>query len=413
MGESEPLRAYGVLLSEAAVQQEALRLGLTRTTKELSEQAKVQARASLIKKGLAKAGGDRERTKDSPANLQREVGGRTNNALTDLGGAVLPICKELLAQVNSAGQGIGDSSRGTRGRSRRGPRTWSPKSGRSSRVPRTSMPRSRSSSGVIGAMIGRSSATSFNLYRDAFGVTFRTIVDLLETAGVAMRNWDAITQIAGIQINQSLTDIGATFQWLGTAAGAFLNWFDANWKSIFADALTVTLTLFQSFGDTLKGQFDQIKGFLSDPLHFEVDFSKFNPVENFKKLAEDLGKVELKTPPLVIPKLELDHAEADRQIAEITEGIGRREAERAARKKQGTTAAAAAGGPAQEEQAAAAADSAAAAVAAPKAGFQDLVSFAKNLQIGGLSGKDNVQNKQLDELKSQNRQLRGMALGIS
>jgi hypothetical protein len=214
----------------------------------------------------------------------------------------------------------------------------------------------------------------------------RGIGSALETAGLAMRNWDSITQIAGIQINQTLSDIGATFQWLETVAGAFLDWFRDNWKSIFADALTVTLTLFQSYGDILKGQFDQIKGFLSDPLHFEVDFSKFNPVDQFKKVVADLSKVELKTLPLVTPKLEFDHREADWQIADITQEIVRREAARPKRDP----------GQAAADQSAAAKEEdqpGPSVPAAPKAQFLDLQTFAKSLQLGALSGKDQVADR--------------------
>jgi hypothetical protein len=391
VGESEPLRKFGVVLNEAAVQQEALRLGLTKTTKNISEQAKVLARASLIKKGLATASGDRERTKDSPANRQREIAGRTTNALTDVGQAVTPIWAELLNQVNSVGTALS----GFVAENKASIKAWAQGVvGDIRGVIAGARDLYASFQEFLGSQSGQllQSVTSFNIYRDAFGVTFRDIGDWLETAGFAMRNWDAITQIAGIQIAQALTDVGARFEWLGTAAGAFLNWFSDNWKSIFRDAFTVVLTYFGSFVDILKGQFEQIKGFLSDPLHFEVDFSKFNPVAQFNKVVADLAKVEFKTPPLVIPRLELDHAESDRQIAEITAGIGQREAERAARKRVSGGAPAAAG--------AAAGAPAAAAEAVPKAPaskpeFTDLQTFAKNLQLGALSGKDDVARKTL------------------
>jgi hypothetical protein len=393
VGESEPLRKFGVVLNEAAVQQEALRLGLTKTTKNISEQAKVLARASLIKKGLATASGDRERTKDSPANRQREIAGRTTNALTDVGQAITPIWAELLNQVNSVGtalsgfvaankasikawaQGVVGDIRGVIAGARELYGSFQEFLGSQS-----------------GALIREGLGGAFTWLRDTVTGVVSGIGSALETAGIAMRNWDAITQIAGIQIAQALTDVGSRFEWLQVAAGSFLNWFADNWKSIFADAFRVVLTYFGSFVDQIKGQFEQIKGFLSDPLHFEVDFSKFNPVSQFNKVVSDLSKVEFKTPPLVIPRLELDHAESDRQIAEITAGIGRREAERTARKRvSGGAPAAGPGGAA----AATAEEAPAPKAPARKPEFTDLQTFAKNLQLGALGGKDKVAERTL------------------
>jgi hypothetical protein len=341
VGESEPLRAFGVLLSEAAVGQEALRLGLTGTTKELSEQAKVLARASLIKKGLAPAQGDRARTQGSSANRQREIAGRTTNALTEAGLAIAPIWSELLNQVNSVGVALG----GFFSENKASISAWA--QGVVGDI-RGVIAGAKDLANSFGEFLGSQSGQSI---REGVGAAFtwlkETVVGVLggigsalETAGFALRNWDAIARIAGIQAGQALTDVGARFGWLQVAAGSFLNWFSDNWKSIFADALRVVLTYFGSFMDQIRGQFEQIKGFLSDPLHFQVDFSKFDPVAQFNKVVDDLSKVEFKTSPLVIPRLELDHAATDRQIAEITAGIGRREADRAARKGAAPTEAA-------------------------------------------------------------------------
>jgi hypothetical protein len=95
VGESEPLRRFGVLLNEAAVQNEALRLGLATTKKEISEGAKVQARSSLIIKGLADATGDLERTEGSFANRLRKISGQITNMLTAVGQNILPIFQSL------------------------------------------------------------------------------------------------------------------------------------------------------------------------------------------------------------------------------------------------------------------------------------------------------------------------------
>ena len=91
VGEAEPLRKYGVLLSEAAVQEEAVRLGIAKVGDKLTEQQKVQARSSLITKGMSDASGDLARTQDGLANRMRELKGRAENFAATVGTALLPM----------------------------------------------------------------------------------------------------------------------------------------------------------------------------------------------------------------------------------------------------------------------------------------------------------------------------------
>ncbi len=79
VGEAEPLRAFGVLLSEDAVKAKAAAMGIQSVHGELSEQAKVAARVQLITEGLNKATGDHERTLGSYANQIRMVKGELEN----------------------------------------------------------------------------------------------------------------------------------------------------------------------------------------------------------------------------------------------------------------------------------------------------------------------------------------------
>lgn len=104
VGESEPLRRFGVLLSEAAVQDEALRLGLVKSKKEMNEGTKVRARASIITRQLADASGDLERTSAGMANTLKRVGGQFQNILISIGGKLLPIFVNL---ANSIGTLLG------------------------------------------------------------------------------------------------------------------------------------------------------------------------------------------------------------------------------------------------------------------------------------------------------------------
>ena len=69
-GESEPMSRFGVIMQEDQVKAEALRMGIAKLGKELTQQQKFAARASLLETGLAKAKGDHERTGGSVKNRQ-------------------------------------------------------------------------------------------------------------------------------------------------------------------------------------------------------------------------------------------------------------------------------------------------------------------------------------------------------
>lgn len=91
-GEAEPIRAYGVLLDDATLRQEALALGLIKTTKDaLTPQQKVLAAQSAILKQTSDAQGDFARTSDSTANTQKRLEAATENASAKLGEKLAPI----------------------------------------------------------------------------------------------------------------------------------------------------------------------------------------------------------------------------------------------------------------------------------------------------------------------------------
>lgn len=99
VGESEPLRTVGVLLSEAAVQEEAYATGIAAAGAKLTDQQKVQARYSLILKQTADTQGDFARTSGSLANQQRILGAEWKNIQGIIGNALLPIVTKLAQEL--------------------------------------------------------------------------------------------------------------------------------------------------------------------------------------------------------------------------------------------------------------------------------------------------------------------------
>lgn len=111
-GEAEPLRRFGILLSEQRVKQEAVRLGLVKSGQELTEQQKVAARYSLILHDAGKANGDFARTSEGFANAQRIAKAELENTAASLGSILLPVVARGLTAFNkflpAITKGVGD-----------------------------------------------------------------------------------------------------------------------------------------------------------------------------------------------------------------------------------------------------------------------------------------------------------------
>jgi hypothetical protein len=101
VGESEPLRRFGVLLSEAAVEAKAVAMGITDVGAKLTEGEKVQARYALILEQTRKAQGDFARTSEGLANQERITQAQFEEAATSLGAKVLPMKLQLVKAVSS------------------------------------------------------------------------------------------------------------------------------------------------------------------------------------------------------------------------------------------------------------------------------------------------------------------------
>lgn len=101
VGETEPLRKFGVNLNDAQLRQEALRLGLIKTTKEaLTPQAKALAAQRLIFKQTKKAQGDFSRTSGGLANQQRKLSAQVSDLKVQVGNQLAPALLKATRRVN-------------------------------------------------------------------------------------------------------------------------------------------------------------------------------------------------------------------------------------------------------------------------------------------------------------------------
>lgn len=93
VGETEPLKRFGVNLNEATLKSKALSLGLADGKGVLDANAKAQAAYALILEQTALAQGDFERTSDGLANKQRIATAEYEDARAELGEGLLPVMK--------------------------------------------------------------------------------------------------------------------------------------------------------------------------------------------------------------------------------------------------------------------------------------------------------------------------------
>lgn len=100
-GEAEPIRRFGVLLDDATLKQEALAMGLIKTTKgALTPQQKVLAANAVILKQTADAQGDFARTSDGAANQQRIMSATLEDVQAKLGEKLLPAFQQGIQTLN-------------------------------------------------------------------------------------------------------------------------------------------------------------------------------------------------------------------------------------------------------------------------------------------------------------------------
>lgn len=96
-GEQEPIRQFGVSLDDNSIRAEAVKEGLAKSTKEVSQSAKVQAAYTLILQQTSTAQGDFANTADGVANASRIVKASFEEMKASVGTAILPAVKGIMA----------------------------------------------------------------------------------------------------------------------------------------------------------------------------------------------------------------------------------------------------------------------------------------------------------------------------
>lgn len=100
VGETEPLKRFGVNLNQARIEAKALELGLISNKGELDAAAKSQAAYALILEDTEKAQGDFARTSGGLANQQKILSARFEDIKTRIGTALLPVATRLVTLLS-------------------------------------------------------------------------------------------------------------------------------------------------------------------------------------------------------------------------------------------------------------------------------------------------------------------------
>jgi hypothetical protein len=99
-GETEPLKKYGVVLSDVLLKEKALEMGLYDGKGALDVKSKVQASYALILEQTAIQQGDVARTSEGFANQMKFLKASLSDAATELGVILLPYFKQFVIFVN-------------------------------------------------------------------------------------------------------------------------------------------------------------------------------------------------------------------------------------------------------------------------------------------------------------------------
>ena len=94
-GESEPMKRFGIAITDATINQYALRTGMIESSGTMTEQQKVLARYGLLLQKTNNFAGDFKNTQWSWANVQKRIGAEIEDVAAKVGKALIPTLEML------------------------------------------------------------------------------------------------------------------------------------------------------------------------------------------------------------------------------------------------------------------------------------------------------------------------------
>lgn len=98
-GETEPARRFGIMLDQASIKAQAMKMGLADADGQVSKNAMTQAAYALVMQQSDKVANDFTNTASGMANSQRILTAELGDAKATLGTALLPVISELMGSL--------------------------------------------------------------------------------------------------------------------------------------------------------------------------------------------------------------------------------------------------------------------------------------------------------------------------
>jgi hypothetical protein len=109
VGNHETVRRFGIVITEATLKQELMRMGITKAAKDVSNAEKVQARLNLIMAGTSDAHGDAANTAASFANQMKAAQADAQLLAKEIGEELMPMALSLVGVFREVTQAILDA----------------------------------------------------------------------------------------------------------------------------------------------------------------------------------------------------------------------------------------------------------------------------------------------------------------
>lgn len=296
-GESEPLKSIGVLMNENLVKSKALSLGFREQGGQLSELAKVEARAAIIMEQTSRMQGDMAKTAGGVANASTGLAGRIGNISDALGTVFLPLTQQALGSLNRFATGIYDF-------------VSTGRTSLASFVDSVAAGWDTFTTG-IGAVVGRLGDLSTTSSGVASVVTsgLQWIGSVVDGVGLAWRNLPLIIDVAALQWQEKISNMIAIAQ---TIPGNLMNvgtWIATNWRTLIVDAVVGVGTAFMNLSTNLANLGVAIVKFIKDPTGgFSFDWTPL--LKDFKAATQTL-------PEIIKPSLVSLQDEIDAKLSQI------------------------------------------------------------------------------------------------
>jgi hypothetical protein len=268
-GQSEPISAFGIDVQEAATKAEALRLGIIKTSRDLTTQEKVAARTSLILRGLAVAEGDLAATIEAPANAFRRFQGNLINTAGSIGTTLLPAIQKGIGLLNEFASWVGQA---------------------------------------------------FERNKGAIDTFVSNLGQGIDMAGAILRNLPVAWEIVKLKFIEGASNILSVIETIPANLKIIGEWVKNNWSQLIVDGVKMAGSAFENLGVNIGNLWTAMQDFLSGK-GFNFEFTPL--LDGFKATAEKL-------PDLVKPAFVSMQKEIDAQLAILNKDVADRAAKGAA-----------------------------------------------------------------------------------